>query len=370
MVTGIPQQACTQKGVSSSGGLCVGAQRSLCGALSGPTLRVGAQRSGSGTQGPALSVYTALCRGLCRGLALGLRHSGPGALCVYGSLSRSVSGPGALCCVCQAPTLSVSGQGAFCVGAGRFLCRGPTVSVSAPALSVKVCPPAVCREAVPGARPALSVSGPGLFVSGPAAPALSVSGLCWGSVSARACHAVPGMPPATFCEPPSPIRMPPMGPPIRVPPDPQLRSACHLHAQPPIWRSGTHPPADPRATHPASQPHGHPAATPSSDPCATNPARRVPFCRREPQPLRFWGMKRQAVLIAHRHNGVLYSENMQATEKKSGSGPVPRQWFPFLRHAPLNSKAGRHSLAARERPLSRRVLCSTVARGLSNPPMA
>ena len=143
--------------------VCVGPQRSLC-------------------RGPA--IFGALCVGPWRSTV-----SGPGALCVGARRSLcwgptlSVSGPDAL--------LSVSGLGSLCVGLSRgrsvcrapaprrslcgapalsrrSLCRGPALSVellcwAARSLGTFCRPLGVCI----GARPVLSVSGPGAAGVGP-----------------------------------------------------------------------------------------------------------------------------------------------------------------------------------------------------------
>ena len=81
----------------------------------------------TGLQAGALSVTLSLCRGPP---FVGARRSvsGPGAFCVGARRSFFLSGPGAL---------FVSGLGALCVGARRSVCRGPALFVSGPgALSI------------------------------------------------------------------------------------------------------------------------------------------------------------------------------------------------------------------------------------------
>ena len=253
------QQACTHKRVSSSGGLCVGAQRSVC-------------------RGPALSVSGrgALCVGPRRSLSLSV--SGPdslslgarSSLCRGPALSVSGSAPSVSLCrvpalflwgpaLCRAPVsvsaaLFVSGPSAL-VGGSRhrarwertapyrtstvFLCRGQRILCRVPALC------AVCQGPLCGS-PALFVSGPTLSMSAPLFPGASVE-VCIG-----------GARQSTRCVGP---RCPSAGPQSSSNPRIQL---CGPPAPFPRAQS-----PDPRAT--------PPAAGPSSDPRATHPTWCVPF---------------------------------------------------------------------------------------------
>ena len=148
----------------SAGAPCVGARRSLC---RGPALCVVARRSVSGPG--------AFCVGARRSF-----------FCVGGRRCRgSASGPSA-----PLARLSLSGPGSLCVGPRRFLsrslsgpgcplpclCRGPALLVSGRSLRRG---PALLVSGPGGPLPALFVSGPdalcrglALLASGPAAPSL------------------------------------------------------------------------------------------------------------------------------------------------------------------------------------------------------
>ena len=216
----------------------------------------------------------ALCvgppRSLCRVPALSLSASGPGALCL-GAGPRCVGGRRSLC---RAPALSVSGAGALCVGPRQrsaALCRGgPRRSLvvcvwarRSLALCVEICvgPPALSAFAQ------LSVSGLALFVS---APALSVSGL-----SPSLCVGRRSFGGGALC----------VGPRHRRSPGRQCRARCRvaLTCHPSSPSAGPQlPPAPIRATHPVLR-------APSSVPRSTHPARRVSFFPARTPNLTVWG---------------------------------------------------------------------------------
>ena len=186
---------CRGPGLSASGpGEAPRRAPALSGSASGPALSVsgpGALSVGAG----ALSVGAgALCRGprfLCRGLALSaLSVSGPNDLChlCRGVLRQSL---------CRGQALSGSLCVPLCVGARRFLCRGPALPVGAGAAAGALCVGPGALSVRARRFSAVSVSGPGalslcqggaVYVGACRGPALSVSGpcaLCWGFVSGR-----------------------------------------------------------------------------------------------------------------------------------------------------------------------------------------
>ena len=166
----------------SPAALCVGPRRSLSLSVSRPRRSL--------CRAPAFSVSGP---GALRApaLSVGARHSLCRAPCSLRHLSLSVSGPRFLCpaqalSLCRGRALSVSGHGTLSVGPGSPL---PALSVSRPGLSVSG-PGALCRRR----GTALSVSG--------------LRGLCVGRRrSLCLCRG-----PAALGGPPAQIRVPPIQP--------------------------------------------------------------------------------------------------------------------------------------------------------------